>query len=1794
MRISPVFFPIFCLAAILSAIGYAASTPDPLTPDQQAAVDAAVKDFSDTNQSLQTQAGINDKLFNPLMNSGTLMTTMDGSKSFAVPLLCQKKVIIVQTSLSPASNGEMNITIAYDPTASGTLTSNFTITNIAAACTGGAVYNCQNGWDNCKNGVLKQVDGIWTIDPNFPSGLPRSVEGMTGCFCFSNYCGGSANLYTQQIQTTIAQPIADFIAKTGSNMYASVPEYDETNQTVTWYAGNVDDCSLQSVSDLTAQNNKMDLDYTSALHAAQEDPESPWSLSTSGAESYNQATCVITNKVSSDWRIVERTMPTDMWIGWDTNGGTKDCFYVFPGPACGTLFGQTGDFGTCQSIGMQPVWLASACNTLYVNGGHFISISDITNVKVGGLTTMWATGIACNGAGDPDSPDQAIPLHVDCVGKRYNDYFVCDSANKSQPGQILYNYPYSVSAYNGCDEVHPSINGCTSFEQNPDCKLVKEITDGAMTVSGSVITGATVPSTCKIIQGAQGSITVCEPWWTKTRTYQCSDVTIDFNQARQRVNYVGANTTLSGDKYLAQMNDLVFSGDGSQPVATNYMLGVQFATTQDPCSPSCIVQQTVPNYSIILPEKQVGTTANPDSPEYGNEPSVVPSGTQTIINSLECTFKDDKYTCPVPAGWTVRSQCSCGDGKEFVNAISALAIVNQIAKDVICSSGKEAGICDTPSEQVNYPVICGNVSETSGTGSTDQTGAGSASNYTGTLVEGKDYWLCQPAYWTGKTASPQIHDVTLSNGQTCVGSAKSATSAETTAKIDIGLVYPQRSWFAPVIEWAEQKIKEFLSADTEFWMTPDGCGCGTLKSNEIPVCKQEQSGYTCLANNNYFDTIQNCNLGCQNSRATSLDDKTCIWHDVLKSGNFDFTYNLGNHPGQEEAYGNVAINAGFVDSSMQIDCMNESEKVEVYFEQRNCVDNSIYKVFNGPPLRPSASQGYCMMYRNEILYPLIWNDEWGTKPTFEQVCSLDSEAGNYCYVGYLQKCIDLPTEDGWTVPYCYYYYIEDDTDKIAQIMAEMTGVTISWQASFGCGDSCGICQLAYNMFPYDLQSCVRDLQGLLNTALQNTCNYAVNNHYLDHITSKSLVNTVADSGVITNWYNIGMCGDNGARQYAEYVPQCVQQDPKFNCEINASEFQSQSECMSGCKKTRYLCKPSGLIVDDPSQCQKKYTCPTTQQTFTDAVSCKQQCNFTVSMPATHVKCSQEAQPVELVSGSGTCTGGVTASKTWYGPTMGVGRRDEVNWYPNTNFMCEINPSNYSCNGVVDKNGNQISNCADIFKYDLSTWNTLKTLVTPPGATSTGSGPICCQEKNGQCIGPANFSYCKGFQGPYGPACTNPTMSDCINGAQGILDAMLNSSCDYAVTNGILNNISNKTLKDLGGATVNTPATCLYDVLSMPVEYFQAVCTGTQSDYVCDSNNTHYTSQTECQAVCNNTKYRCLNTGEIVSSPSQCPKQYHCSTNGTTFADSNQCDSQCWSDGGNGETGNNNCANVPDMPGFVAYLKANTALTGYDMILKEIPVGDTDPTDLSKRIDVATDPYTHADLILAQCISQYTQPYIKFDEPGTNAHFEFSYMDANIYQIAGLLTELPMDVTLMQLPTYPPVYMGSIARAYQIQLMKLYTTQVNADGTVTKIPNANLTDEQKAAITGVANVPAIDENGAYIANSAGMMQMVPRKPMFTSKTMTNSVYDPTGGLAGHTSFTATNLLSSVYYYGCPQGIITDDNSCGGKPPWGGMANTIQGPKCFQYFCDENAKFETNASQNSGCGLINDGTLVPATN
>jgi len=138
-----------------------------------------------------------------------------------------------------------------------------------------------------------------------------------------------------------------------------------------------------------------------------------------------------------------------------------------------------------------------------------------------------------------------------------------------------------------------------------------------------------------------------------------------------------------------------------------------------------------------------------------------------------------------------------------------------------------------------------------------------------------------------------------------------------------------------------------------------------------------------------------------------------------------------------------------------------------------------------------------------------------------------------------------------------------------------------------------------------------------------------------------------------------------------------------------------------------------------------------------------------------------------------------------------------------------------------------------------------------------------------------------------------------------------------------------------------------------------------------------------------------------------------------------------------------------------------------------------------------------------------------------------------------------------------------------------------------MPDPDLTPEQLAELARERPSIIVDADGNPIVSGNIPETIIPYIPMFWDRQLNLLEYDESFARLGRMRLAATNLVPYVYYMECPHGVTTETNSCGATRPFGGLAQTIAGQRCFQFFCDGDSHVETAFSQFSGCGLVNDG-------
>jgi hypothetical protein len=328
-----------------------------------------------------------------------------------------------------------------------------------------------------------------------------------------------------------------------------------------------------------------------------------------------------------------------------------------------------------------------------------------------------------------------------------------------------------------------------------------------------------------------------------------------------------------------------------------------------------------------------------------------------------------------------------------------------------------------------------------------------------------------------------------------------------------------------------------------------------------------------------------------------------------------------------------------------------------------------------------------------------------------------------------------------------------------------------------------------------------------------------------------------------------------------------------------------------------------------------------------------------------------------------------------------------------------------------------------------------------------------------------------------------------------------------------------------------------------------------------SSNVYFSSEAECVDKCKNQKLFCKDSGKEVTDVADCHAlNYQCAIDKNNFTDMNVCQENCRFEPG--DLVRISQCEAPESERkteFSLYLTPTAANFGLTAVLTEF-----NPETLEETT-VATDTYGYESLLLNQCGIRYVNPYLEFDEPGTFAHFEFAYMDRFLYLTAVAQGLLPTHEDKKILPKIPPAYIGQKARKVDAAYLRQLEGVDPETGEVPPLP---------PDIVELAKEP---------------QARVPKQPMFWAKDIGMSWAPDASTRLGRYKVVGGNLVPRVYYYECPETLKeqSDDNTCGAVIPLGGVAETIAGNFCFQYFCDAEAITEDSPNQLSGCGMVNDG-------
>lgn len=773
--------------------------------------------------TLKNSGQINDRLFQPAMSDGVEFETFDGKTRFAANITCASEAPIVRVTALPVGSlsgiGELNIRIEYDRDLDGTLEGVVTVNNVGGMCGNGLITDCSpsGSWKNCRycrwttdgGGIRAQCD----YGGDGATKAPIGPQGMRGCFCFNNSCGSPVLSMMENILSSAANGVLNELRKLNNTLVISKTEYRPESMQLSYLGSRVDNCSQSgndnTISGLTGLYGKFEFPSVDAIKDAEADPNHPYnSIAQNFAEdgsTYQK--CVLEAKVGAELKEVQRSAKTDFGIGVDQDGGSQQCYW-FRGKTCGAVFGETSSLQTCIDR-FVPAALSDICTQLLVNSGTFTSITNVTEYH---STSGVGNYIACYGS-ENDAADQL--WEMTCWGKRKDDVFVCKSPSMFVDGKIIRNDPYNPKLYQGCEDIHAPTNTCGALEKrraDGECQIQTEVSDGVYTVRDGAVTGIEPTRSCRTFAGGERSITVCEPWWKRERVYRCKGTEADFSKAKERAIHVGNTINYDFDRDIWQrQGDLTWDGD--QKSTRVFDPAVEFMPVEKSCIPGCRIRKAAKVTDIFVPgQGKLAADGNYHMDSDGQLSTSV--NRDTVIEYIrECTENGKQWDCPLEPGETLVSGCQCFDQDSFGEVVGTLQAINMASTNMICSSGKDVGVCTPENQGVETKrIVCGDF-----TFGPD----GEPTIHPDKIMD------CKPQLWQGIAVSNQVHRVEATSAYQCRAFVPEYPEDDHVDN-SLGPLSPLSAWFDTPVAESKPKIIELLKSDPRFVPNPGpGCPCGS-------------------------------------------------------------------------------------------------------------------------------------------------------------------------------------------------------------------------------------------------------------------------------------------------------------------------------------------------------------------------------------------------------------------------------------------------------------------------------------------------------------------------------------------------------------------------------------------------------------------------------------------------------------------------------------------------------------------------------------------------------------------------------------------------------------------------------------------------------------------------------------------------------------------------------------------------------------------------------------------------------
>ncbi len=651
--------------------------------------------------SFGSKEGIRQNISNPMTSSGTQMRTLDNSVSFPGELTCPSSSRFLEVFIQPSPTGDLSqVIVGQDIDMEGSIDYSYRVPFPVSGICANGVISCDSGtWSNCR--YYK-----WAADSSYRVGIQETeITDLGGCYCINNSCGNDL------VWTNLSVILKDLGGGVVGAIQARNPQYAVSDvkidgTSITYYGQRTGSCETSGGGSGVADPQKyyenwaaLNNDAETTVISQSGDPDSYYNLITQSLPAQqnpsDMRTCSIKRVVSVTPH--EKTVGYDLkfYVGWDQDGGSKECFWAKHNATCQDVWSCPGDWSTCKNTNKNKL-------------NHIASriIGDVT----GHLPP--APNHVCPGNPNPFTPtvncisselknSYGTGSNPGCYGSDNNSThefwnYWCYTETPEKGIPVISEYPLLKQRW---DTIQEGITDqCQGYEDDPTCRLKEEIVDGVYTYRNFNPTGLTPLPSCRDFTGYEIH-TICRDWWEKKRTYLCQVQGWDFNDAQKRMARITSTATDNTTSLYYQ--DLRKDDNGNWINESN-TISLPPRDPYSDCERACKTKKPSTN-------TQAGVTGN--AAEY-----------QTSTITYDFFYKSCvNNTCPLVAGEEMVKDCQCIN--DFAEAASIMESLKEASKDIICSeqiddqgnclgqiyifNGK-SGECRTPGVNTTFFNCCSN------------------------------------------------------------------------------------------------------------------------------------------------------------------------------------------------------------------------------------------------------------------------------------------------------------------------------------------------------------------------------------------------------------------------------------------------------------------------------------------------------------------------------------------------------------------------------------------------------------------------------------------------------------------------------------------------------------------------------------------------------------------------------------------------------------------------------------------------------------------------------------------------------------------------------------------------------------------------------------------------------------------------------------------------------------------------------------------------------------------------------